>query len=187
MNDENSVFENAETTPLSVCDTLETEIASERITCNNESEKTDCKRADQNSADIFADTAANSNFDCENPDSQTQESELEQLRSELKQLREELALRDSRMRQEESITRGYEEFCNLYPDVPVSSLSQEIWRDVEKGTSLAAAYALAEKKKAVALQKATESNTHNRTRSAGAVFYVRTLIPQLFRLIPLYC
>ena len=169
MNDESSVFENAEKPSLSTCNTLERENERERITCGNQAEEKTFDGAAEYTAGILADTDADSDPDCENPDSQAQESELEQLRSELKHLREELAMRDSRATQEKRITREYDEFCSLYPDVPVSSLSQAVWQDVEKGTPLAAAYALAEKRKAVSLRRAMESNTHNRARSAGAV------------------
>ena len=169
MNDESSVFENAETASLSPYDSLETKIASTGDVCDDESEREDSCGTVEDVIDVPADTGTDSDPDCENPDSQAQESELEQLRSELKHLREELAMRDSRATQEKRITREYDEFCSLYPDVPVSSLSQAVWQDVEKGTPLAAAYALAEKRKAVSLRKAMESNTHNRARSAGAV------------------
>ena len=169
MNDESSVFENAEEPSLSSSDTLESENAPERIAGGNQIEKETFCRADEDIASVLADTDADFDSDCKEPDSQTQESELEHLRSELKHLREELALRDSRANQEKRATREYDEFCSLYPDVPVSTLSPAVWQDVEKGTPLAAAYALAEKRKAVSLRKAMESNTNNRTRSAGAV------------------
>ena len=169
MNDESSVFENEEKPSLSTSDTLERENAPERITCGKPTEEETFCRADKHTASVLADTDADSNFDSEKSDSQTQESELEQLRNELKHLREELAMRDSRANQEKRITREYDEFCSLYPDVPVSSLSQAVWQDVEKGTPLAAAYALAEKRKTVSLRRAMESNTSNRARSAGAV------------------
>ena len=169
MNDESSVFENAEEPSLSTSDTLESENAPERIAGGNQIEEETFCRADEDTAGVLADTDADFDSDCKEPDSQTQESELEHLRSELKHLREELALRDSRANQEKRATREYDEFCSLYPDVPVSTLSPAVWQDVEKGTPLAAAYALAEKRKAVSLRKAMESNTNNRTRSAGAV------------------
>ena len=149
MNDESSVFENAEEPSLSTGDTLEGENAPKGVACSNQTEENAFCGADEDTAGILADTDADSDSDCENPDSQTQESELEQLRSELKHLRQELALRDSRANQEKRITHEYDEFCSLYPDVPVSSLSQAVWQDVERGTPLAAAYALAEKRKAV--------------------------------------
>ena len=175
MNDENSVFENAETDLLSPHDSLETEIATEKGTCDGEPETEDSYGGIEKALDVLADTRTNPDFDSENPDPQTQEGELEQLRSELKQLREELSLRDARMQQEERIGREFAEFCELYPDVPVSSLSPAVWQDVEKGAPLAAAYALAEKRKAVSLRKAMESNTNNRTRSAGAVKNAETV------------
>ena len=169
MNDENSVFENTETTPSPPCDTMETEIASERDSSNDAPEEQTFTGTDETAADLPANTGTNSDSDCENADSKTQESELEQLRSELKQLRKELALRNARAHQEERATREYAEFCDLYPDIPISSLTSEIWQNVSSGTPLAAAYALAEKKKAVYLKKVTESNANNRARSAGAV------------------
>lgn len=169
MNDENSVFENAETTPSPECDTLEKENASKTDAGCFPYEEEALNRTVEDTTGILADTGTNSDPDCENSDSKTQESELEQLRSELKQLQEELARRDARMHQEERITREYDEFCDLYPEVPISSLSQEIWQEVAKGTSLAAAYALAEKRKSISLKKATESNANNRARSAGAI------------------
>lgn len=169
MNDEGSVFENTETSPCPSCDTVEAEIASAKdaVDCTlNEQASTGTDKA---TTGISSDTGTDLDSDCEDSDSETQESELEQLRSELKQLREELALRDARSHQDERISQEYAEFCNLYPEVPIASLSQEVWQAVENGTSLAAAFALAERKKAIALKKAGESNATNRARSAGAV------------------
>ena len=169
MNDESSVFENAETASLSPYDSLETKIASTGDVCDDESEREDSCGTVEDVIDVPADTGTDSDFDSEDSDSQAQTSELEQLRSELKQLREELALRDARLQQEERVTREVAEFCSLYPEVPISTLPTEIWQTVEKGNSLAAAYALAEKKKAISLKNATESNANNRARSSGAI------------------
>ena len=169
MNDESSVFENTETASLAPCDSLATEITSTGNGCDGESERENPCGAVENTVDVPADTGTDSDFDSEDSDPQAQASELEQLRSELKQLREELALRDARTQQEERVTRDLAEFCTLYPEVPISTLPTEIWQDVEKGNSLAAAYALAEKKKALFLKNATESNATNRARSSGAI------------------
>lgn len=169
MNDESSVFENTETTPSSPCDTMETVDASKGGACDALSSGEALFREDEAVAGIPTDTGTNSDFDCEDADSKTQESELEQLRSELKRLREELHQRDVRTHQEERITREYAEFFELYPKTSISSLPQEVWQEVEKGTSLAAAYALAERKRSIAVGRAAESNTNNRARSAGAV------------------
>ena len=94
---------------------------------------------------------------------------MEQLRSELKLLREEIAQRDARLKQDARVDREYAEFSNLFPGVSVDSLPDEIWKDVKNGTSLAAAYALAERKQAIALGRAKDTNTSNRARSAGAI------------------
>ena len=169
MNDESSVFENTETTPRAECDTLAKETATTTDAGITSQKEEALNGAVEDSAGVPADTGTDFDPDCEDPDSKAQESELEQLRGELKHLREELARRDVRMHREERISKEYDEFCDLYPDVPISSLTGEIWQDVAKGTSLAAAYALAEKRKSVSLKKAAESNTSNRARSAGAV------------------
>ena len=168
MNDENSVVETTEASPCQTCDTSATEDAPARATHNGVSAKETPTRTDEASPGIFTDTGTDSDFGSEGSDSQTQESELEQLRSELKQLRQEIAARDARMAQNARIEREYAEFCELFPGVSVESLSGEVWKDVENGASLAAAYALAEKKQAAALARATSSNTNNRARSAGA-------------------
>ena len=169
MNDENSVFENTETTPCQTGDTLEAETPSGTTACDHASTEQTPARTDEVAADIPADTGADSHFDREGSDSETQESELEQLRGELKQLRQELAERDARLKQNVRVEREYAEFHDLFPDVSVGTLPEEVWQDVKAGASLAAAYALAEKKRAVALEKANDSNKNNRARSAGAV------------------
>ena len=169
MNDENSVVETTETAPCQTCDTPAQENASTGAACNNASQKEAPTGTDEAAADLFADTGTDSDSDCEGSDSQTQESELEQLRSELKQLREEIAARDARLTQSARIEREYSEFCDLFPGVSVASLPEEVWQDVKGGTSLAAAYALAEKRQAASLKRANDSNTNNRARSAGAV------------------
>ena len=169
MNDESSVFENSETSPCQTGNPLETEITPHGNAYDNALQEKASTGTVETVVGIPTDPCTNSDSDCEDSDSETQESELEQLRSELKQLREELASRDARMHQEERITREYAEFCDLYPETPISSISSDVWQTVENGTSLAAAFALAERKKAISLKKAGESNATNRARSAGAV------------------
>ena len=169
MNDENSVVETTEASPHQACDTPEKEDAPAGVAHNSAPAKETPTGTDEASSGLFTDTGTDSDPDCEGSDSQTQESELEQLRSELKQLRQEIADRDARMAQDARIEREYTEFCELFPGVSVESLSGEVWKDIENGASLAAAYALAEKKQSVALARATNSNTNNRVRSAGAV------------------
>lgn len=173
MNDESSVFEDTETTPCQTCDTSQMENASAGVAGNNTTTKKAATRTDEAITDVLTDPGANSDTDCESADSKTQASELEQLRGELKQLREELAARDARIMQDTRAEREYAEFCELFPDVTVGELPNEVWQDVKRGTSLAAAYALAEKKRLLSLERANNSNKSNRARSAGAVHNVQ--------------
>lgn len=96
----------------------------------------------------------------------SREDELSTLRAELKSLRgqieEERALL-SRMSLE------CEEFSLLYPGVPLSSLPDSIWESVKKGTPIAAAYALSERRAALARTRADEVNKANSLLSSGSV------------------
>lgn len=168
MNDEGSVFEAAETAPCTTGDLPQTENEGERASCGEGSEEASA-RADEAAADVLTDPCTDPDLDCQGADPEAQASELEQLRGELKELREELAARNARMEQDVRVEREYAEFCELFPDLSIRELPDEVWQDVKSGTSLAAAYALAEKKRAVALGRAKVSNAQNRARSVGAV------------------
>ena len=169
MNDESSVFETAETAPCIPCDTDSKEDASEGASCDDAPTEETPTRTNEAAPCIPADPCTDPDPDSEGLDPEAQKSDLEQLRSELKQLREEIAERDARQKQDARIEREYAEFSALFPGVSVGDLPDEIWNDVKSGTSLAAAYALAEKKQSLALARANDSNASNRSRSAGAV------------------
>lgn len=93
-------------------------------------------------------------------------SELAELRSRLNALRDELTR-----------TRAFwarlgaecEEFQTLYPDTPLSDLTDGVWEDVRRGIPIAAAFALAEKKRSYTQELAQKSNLENRQRSSGAL------------------
>ncbi len=89
---------------------------------------------------------------------------LDELRGELKRLREELAARDAVHQRAE---REYADFSALYPDTPLSEIPDSVWQNVEQGVPLAAAYALAERRRQVLRMKAEESNRENLLRSSG--------------------
>ena len=91
---------------------------------------------------------------------------IAQLRDELNRLRAEMIAREQRSAR---IRNEYEEFCTLYPDVPLSTLSDALWQQVEQGTPLAAAYALEERRRFCNESRAAADNLRNRTRSAGAI------------------
>lgn len=96
----------------------------------------------------------------------TAEDGLEQLRSELNRLRNDLDARDAAWKR---IGLECEEFFALYPDTPLSAVSDGVWEDVKKGVPIAAAFALAKRKQDLAEQNAKTFNRANDLRSSGAL------------------
>ncbi len=134
-----------------------------------EGEEAPLRGADEAIAGVFADPDADPDPNCQNSDPTDQKSELDELRGELMQLRQALDESHARLAQMEHIERQYTEFCTLYPNTPIRTLSEEVWQGVANGNSLAAAFALAEHRRALSQKKASDSNAFNRSRSAGAV------------------
>ena len=60
------------------------------------------------------------------------------------------------------LERECTEFRELYPDTPLSSLSDKIWADVQAGVPMAAAFALAERKRAILEAEAERINRENK-------------------------
>ena len=81
-------------------------------------------------------------------------------------LRAELSQKD---RLWERLGAECEEFGTLYPDTPLSTLPDPVWKDVARGIPLAAAYALAEKRRLYTEALAQKSNRENQARSSGAL------------------
>ena len=67
------------------------------------------------------------------------------------------------------IDRECEEFRSLYPDVPLSALPDSVWKDTESGIPLAAAYALADRRRIRTEELAAEANLRNKGRSSGSL------------------
>lgn len=91
---------------------------------------------------------------------------LEELRGELTALRREL---DTRNAIWSRLGRECEEFQALYPEASLTDLDDGIWEDVRRGVPIAAAFALAERKRSRTEELALESNQANQRRSSGAV------------------
>lgn len=94
------------------------------------------------------------------------QSGLEQLRGELTRLRVELAQREVFW---ERIGEECDEFRTLYPDVSLKALPDSVWNDVGRGIPIAAAYALAEKRRMYTEAEAEKRNKENKLRSAGSL------------------
>ena len=169
MNDEVTVFENQDQDSSTSHDFVAQTSATSDEPDTKEGEETAERKSDKTALGVLADPGTDSDTDCKDSDSTPQKGELDELRSELMQLRQELNQSHARLAQMEHIERQYAEFCELYPNVSIASLSEEVWKSVGDGTPLAAAFALAEHRKSISLKMATDSNADNRARSAGAV------------------
>ena len=95
-----------------------------------------------------------------------QSAELERLRGELTLLRAELSKRDLRL---EQMSKEFEEFNTIYPNIPLSTLQDSVWDDVRRGIPVAAAYALAMRRMEHTAQTAAFCNQQNASRSSGAL------------------
>ncbi|MBE6547210.1 MAG: hypothetical protein E7668_07255 [Ruminococcaceae bacterium] len=90
---------------------------------------------------------------------------------ELSRLREELgvlkATLEQREREKSQAMRELEEFHRLFPDISLQNVPDEVWKQVEEGLPLRAAYALYEKERQLAVYRAEQINRQNAARSAG--------------------
>ena len=168
MNEECSLLENQDDDASTPSDFAQTPNATSAECPSPEGEASLDRESAEAAIGIFADTGADSDFDCKDLDPTNQKNELDELRGELMQLREELNKNQEKLAQMQHIEKQYAEFAAIYPNTPIASLSQEVWRGVESGNTLAAAFALAEHRHQLSLQKASASNADNRARSAGA-------------------
>ena len=167
MNDEATILENQTDDASTPNDFVET--APETPTnSSTPEEETPLGESVESALGVPTDPDTDSDSDFEDSDPTPQKSELDELRSELIQLRRDLEDSYAKLAQMEHIEQQYLEFTALYPNTPIASLSQEVWQNVRDGNSLAAAFALAEHRKALSLKSATDSNANNRARSAGA-------------------
>lgn len=115
---------------------------------------------------LFADPGEGSDPDPGSDPEQDSPSGMDELRSELKRLQEEISKRDALLSR---MGRECEEFGLLYPNVAFSALPDSVWEDVRHGIPLAAAYALAERRRLQTAQAAQSSNQQNAVRSTGAL------------------
>ena len=91
-------------------------------------------------------------------------SEMDTLRKEIGRLRAEL---EQKSAEEERIRSEMGEFQQLFPGKSLGDVPDPVWKQVERGIPLSAAYALYEKKSTVDALRADEINRSNAQRSAG--------------------
>ncbi len=95
-----------------------------------------------------------------------QPDELEMLRARNAELEKEIADRKGlSMRLEKEIS----EFSEMFPDVPLTEIPDDIWDEVKRGLPLSASYARHERKRQIAQRKADEANKNAMEKSSGSV------------------
>ena len=104
--------------------------------------------------------------DVEAPEEAPSVDDISALKAELEDLK--LQLEQSRAMYDKFHAECLE-FSSLYPDIPLSSIPDNIWESTRAGIPLAAAYALSEKKEGSAKARAASINTKNNERSSGAL------------------
>lgn len=95
------------------------------------------------------------------------DEELERLKSQISSLREELTALEEMKKHSERVLSEVNEFTMLFPEKSIDALPEEVWDQVRCGNSLAASFALYEKKRAYNEEKAMGVNKKNANLSAG--------------------
>ncbi len=93
-------------------------------------------------------------------------NELEILRARNEELEKAL---EERKRISERLDGEISEFSEMFPDVPLSEIPDEIWNEVKKGLPLSASYARHERKRTLSQKKADEANKNAIEKSSGSV------------------
>jgi len=101
------------------------------------------------------------------PDVASEATELQSLQEEIKNLRNELSQLEELKQNSQRLISELNEFTSIFPQRDVNTLPDEVWNTVKNGSSLAAAYALYEKKREIAMRHAEEINAQNSRLSAG--------------------
>ena len=97
--------------------------------------------------------------------------ELESLRQELMRLKEALEAAKSTPA---NISGELEEFRSLYPGISPDQIPDDVWEHARQGVPIAAAYALACRKKERPAELARSANLENAARSTGALEETRS-------------
>lgn len=103
----------------------------------------------------------------EEADQRSDAEELSLIRSEIMKLKEELRQLDELKAQSQRMLKEFDEFLELFPDKRIESIPDEVWAVARSGSSLAAAYALYEKKREASQRLAEKVNAKNAALSAG--------------------
>ena len=96
------------------------------------------------------------------------EKTIESLKEEIEQLRAQISKLEELKRSQNRILSELGDFTALFPEIPVEEIPDEVWECVKKGASLAASYALYEKRMAAEALRIARINAKNASKSPGA-------------------
>lgn len=97
------------------------------------------------------------------------ESLISELNSKISSLNEELEGYKTAIKRQELINEQISEFSELFPSIAINAIPDEVWSEVKKGSSLAASYAVYEKRITEAARKIESVNLKNASSAAGSV------------------
>ncbi len=120
---------------------------------------------DRTDAEIPTDSENNSNKEGESYEKQLEER-ISVMQARLDSICSQIEGQQKRL---EKAMSEYNEFFGLYPDTDIKGIPDSVWKSVDSGVPLAAAYALCERKKQLERQTAESINERNRTMSSGPI------------------
>ena len=92
---------------------------------------------------------------------------IESLKEVIFDLQAKISNLEAEKKAQERILEEIGDFNSLFPEVSIDEIPESIWESVKKGTSLAASYALYEKRKLTEAQRIAQINESNAKRAAG--------------------
>ena len=95
------------------------------------------------------------------------EDKISDLNRQIEALTQELEAYKSAKEQQEKIAEQLNEFSELFPDIAIKSIPDEVWENVKNGNSLAASYAVYEKRITEAARRIEAINARNASLAAG--------------------
>ncbi len=93
---------------------------------------------------------------------------IEELNETISRLKEELEGYRSAEAERAHIAKQLDEFSELFPEISVRSIPDEVWDSVKEGNSLAAAYSVYERRITEAARRIELINAKNAQQAAGA-------------------
>ena len=92
---------------------------------------------------------------------------IDELNQTIASLKSELEAYKNAAAEQEAIAKQINEFSDLFPDVSVRSIPDEVWDSVKQGNSLAAAYSVYERRITEAARRIELINQKNAEKAAG--------------------